>query len=561
MSRNLNLTSTTSSKINLENITVSSGTGLESVDKKLYFNGEEVRSGGGLTHSAQILTSDGEIDFSNTSTLLKTGHVYTLPDGIDDMKGFKKDIVNMQASKTELSFSPVVDNKGINGLNNFIRQAVTIGDVIYAVGGFTILGSSGAAAMRIAKYNMTTNEWSNLENNGQTINGFNGTVFTVEKSHDESNLYIGGKFTSLSDGTHASCIARYSIIDNEYYPLSKGIKFVKSEKVKSIKTVNSNIYIGGRFEKLDDNTVVNGIVIYNTLTETFNPIITTNGTGVSELCDTLEVSHDKRNIYIGGEFTFLSDGSTHANRICRYSIDDNLFSSVIDKNNIDGVNYTILSILALENEIYVGGQFLYLQSGDNLLQPGKNVNGIARYSIINNEWTNVQDINGATGIHHGSYKTLVGENNYIMTTVVRTLKKIGEYIYIGGILSRTSTSPSNGPFSYSILSYHINDNEYRLLNDGIHEGFKTSSAFYYISDIVKNENKLYVLGFFSLLKNIESNTSNNKEEKNICLINLPILDSTINGKIYQDNQLTTSYTLSNSGKYISPMWIGYGWAL
>ena len=79
--------------------------------------------------------------------------------------------------------------------------------------------------------------------------------------------------------------------------------------------------------------------------------------------------------------------------------------------------------------------------------------------------------------------------------------------------------------------------------------------------VLKNENKLYVLGFFSLLKSIESDTSDNKEANNIGLINLPILDSTINGKIYQDNQLTTSYTLSNSGKYISPMWIGYGWAL
>ena len=94
MSRNLNLTSTTSSKINLENITVSSGTGLESVDKKLYFNGKEAGTGGGLNYNAQVLTSSGTIDFSNTSTFLKTGHTYILPDGIDGMKGFKKDIVN-----------------------------------------------------------------------------------------------------------------------------------------------------------------------------------------------------------------------------------------------------------------------------------------------------------------------------------------------------------------------------------------------------------------------------------------------------------------------------------
>ena len=35
----------------------------------------------------------------------------------------------------------------------------------------------------------------------------------------------------------------------------------------------------------------------------------------------------------------------------------------------------------------------------------------------------------------------------------------------------------------------------------------------------------------------------------------------LNNKIYQNNQLTTSYTLSNIGNYISPLWIGDGWAL
>ena len=139
MSRNLNLTSTTSSKIILENITVSSGTGLESVSGKLYFNGEEVRSGGGLTHSAQILTSDGEIDFSNTSTLLKTGHVYTLPDG--ETIGFKKDIVNNdRGTNTNLIVSSNVKGGNITGVVGQVRdiESTTNGN-IYIGGDFTLL--------------------------------------------------------------------------------------------------------------------------------------------------------------------------------------------------------------------------------------------------------------------------------------------------------------------------------------------------------------------------------------------------------------------------------------
>ena len=555
MSRYLNLTDTTISKVNLDNITVSSGVGLESVNKKLHFNGEEVGTGG-LKYSAQILTSDGEIDFSNTSTLLKTGHAYTLPDGTDVMKGFKKDIVNVETSINELLFSNVVDNKGINGLNNFISQTVNIGDVIYAVGGFTTLNDS-VSAMHIAKYNMSTNEWSNLENNGHTINGFNNIAYTIEKSQDESNLYIGGKFTSLSDGTSANGIARYSIIDNEYYPLSKGIKLDPNDRVKSIKSVNSNIYIGGDFDSLDDNTIVNAFVRYDTLDGTFNPINTINGTGVSSGCNILEVSYDKSSIYIGGNFTSICNGTINANRICRYSIDDNLFSNLNDRNNIDGVSYSIFSILALENDIYVGGQFTALQSG---LQHGtKNARGIAKYSIINDEWTNVEDKNGVTGIYGENHilSSIAGMNN----KYVRMLKKIDEYIYIGGTFYK-STAPAP-PFSYSILRYHINDNEYSMLNNGVHEGFYLQYATnYYISDVLKNGNKLYVMGFFSRL-NSTGSSSSDEEANNFGLINLntPILSSTISGNIYQDNQLITSYALSNIGNYISPMWIGNGWAL
>ena len=477
MSRNLNLTSTTSSKIILENITVSSGTGLESVSGKLYFNGEEVRSGGGLTHSAQILTSDGEIDFSNTSTLLKTGHVYTLPDG--ETIGFKKDIVNNdRGTNTNLIVSSNVKGGNITGVVGQVRdiESTTNGN-IYIGGDFTLL-SDGTPASRIAVYNTNTNLWSNIKDENGDMATLNGAVYGIT-SDNGNNIFVGGEFneiTTTSQTIYANGIAMYNSSTNKWSNLFdsfNNINGIETDLINDYYAVNkillldnyNSVYIGGDFSNLSNGTSCNGLAVFNRTNNTWSGI-----TGVGNgIVRTIE-STTNGDIYVGGNFNALSDG-TSANGIAVYDTITNVWSAV-KGGNITGVNNDITGILIIEEEVFIVGNF-------NILSDGTSDNGIVVYNTNTNVWSDLYRVGSV-------YPRIFGISN------------VNANIYVGGTFNMLVSN-----------------------NESVDNFAKFSKKF---STIVEN-------------------------------------DSTINGNIYQNNQLTTSYTLSNIGKYISPRWIGDRWAL
>jgi hypothetical protein len=134
---------------------------------------------------------------------------------------------------------------GTNGTVNTIYAMDSAN--VYVGGDFTnVLDASGnpiEGTSRIAKWNANTSTWSAL---GSGIT--NGFVFVIY-ALDESNVYVGGTFNSVSSVTGTFCIAKWNANTSTWSALGSG----PNDGVYTIDSLNaSNVYVGGIFTSAGD---------------------------------------------------------------------------------------------------------------------------------------------------------------------------------------------------------------------------------------------------------------------------------------------------------------------
>ncbi|HMS42296.1 MAG TPA: kelch repeat-containing protein, partial [Pyrinomonadaceae bacterium] len=194
-----------------------------------------------------------------------------------------------------------------NGLNNWVYDLAVSGNTLFVGGIFTrTFNSSVLNLNRVARFNTSTNTWSTVSGNG-----LNNSVFAMALMGD--NLYFGGAFTATQTFTafqNLNRIARYNIPTNTWFLVpTNGL----NNAVIELAVLDNFLYLRGSFTAtVDSPTSLDRLARFDTATNQWSPI--TNNRDLA--LETAEALHVGNELYIGGSFTDLGEGTArHFTRI------------------------------------------------------------------------------------------------------------------------------------------------------------------------------------------------------------------------------------------------------
>ena len=256
--------------------------------------------------------------------------------------------------------------------------------------------------------------WQSIQLNSDGITGVssNTNINTIAFDSKE-NIYIGGKFTEVAGNTLLNGLAKWDVNAQSWTSVN-GVNDIVQYDISSraIQEIaidsKDNVYIGGQFTSVDNNTDLNGLAKWNGSSWTS---VNSIGDGITAGGDPYvnTIGFDKNNentIYIGGAFTEVA-GNNNLERLAKWDDDNKSWTSV--NSSSDGVNSEVSSIaLDSNNNLYIGGIF-------NQVDGKSNLQFLAKWD--GSSWTSVNGINdGITGNGDDDVKTIVidsSDNIYI----------------------------------------------------------------------------------------------------------------------------------------------------
>ena len=245
---------------------------------------------------------------------------------------------------------------GVNGTVNSI--VIDSNDNVYIGGSFTALGDSTATvANRVAKWVPSTSSWSVLGT--AASNGVSSSISALALD-SSGNLYVGGSFTKLGDNTtSANRVAKWTPNNSSWSVLGTGINNgVANNTVNALALDSSNnLYVGGSFTSLNISGGTSAVNYIAKWTGSWSKL----GEGLATGNETTSVNalavDSSDNLYVGGSFTSLniSGGETTiVNRIAKWTTS----WSVLGTSTNNGVNNTVNALAFDSSEnLYVGGDF------------------------------------------------------------------------------------------------------------------------------------------------------------------------------------------------------------
>ncbi len=212
---------------------------------------------------------------------------------------------------------------------------------IYVCGDF--VNSGGVGATGVARWSKANQAWEAVGNPNAA--GFRAMAFDAA-----GNLYAVGSGVNIAGLPNADYIAKYTVSTGQWSALNSG-GFVSPIENKGIHAIaispnTGKIYVGGNFSEIDGNTNCRNIAYYDGVS--WHPL----GTGLNDIVTALKFSPNGR-LYIGGWFD-SADGS-NGDAICWWQ--DGAFHSFTDlgADEISGNVYTIE--IDEHGRIYIGGSF------------------------------------------------------------------------------------------------------------------------------------------------------------------------------------------------------------
>ena len=301
----------------------------------------------------------------------------------------------------------------LNVSNNFRGSLDLSGFNVYMdeCKGIVAIPQSNAQADHCMKEEAMNSTWSALTSSGG-INGVGITVLTIAIDGN-NNVYVGGAFTTLGDGTTtANRIAKWDGINWSALTSSGGINGLGNAVLAIAIDDNNHLYVGGVFTTLGDGTTtVNRIAKWDGTNWT---TLTSSGgiNGVGSSVNVLKIDGND-NVYVGGQFTTLGDGTTTANRMAKWDGTD--WSALTSSSGINGIDGNVLSIVVdKNNHLYVGGQFTTLGDGTTT------ANYIAKWDGTN--WSPLISNIGINGLGYSVHALAIdGNDNLYVSGVFTTL--------------------------------------------------------------------------------------------------------------------------------------------
>jgi hypothetical protein len=317
---------------------------------------------------------------------------------------------------------------------------------LYVGGNFTGFYNSPSAvtnASAIAKYSSVNNQWSVI---GNTVSsGVDGTVYTIAYCSNNNFLAVGGSFTDVSDNANYAYnnVALWNISSKTWSPLgnltSNGVTS-SSGVVKSIccDGLNQKIYVGGSFSSVNDSSKVayacNNVALwdYYNANNSWYPIGVVglpNNNGTNGSVNTVVLNQTNNAIYLGGNFTSVTDASYTTTTLNIASATCNLNYNLNYAVNL--VTPTITNFNNFNVTYLLGGTF-------QLIDPTSNSSGKFTYSIGN---TLIANIVGNT----------VYINSIGTTTITVTQGQYG-YYNIGTVTVSLTVNPATPTFGAFVFT-------------------------------------------------------------------------------------------------------------
>jgi hypothetical protein len=192
--------------------------------------------------------------------------------------------------------------------------------------------------------------------------GTNGNAWTTF-AKDNLNVYVGGDFTSIGGDTNKKYIARWDGIT--WQRMGAGTDVATVRAISAVD--NSNVYVGGIFTNALN---AGGISVANTSKiakwdgETWRAM----GTGGADSSVFAISAVDNSNVYAGGQFTTI--GGVSANRLARWD------GATWQPMGTGSTNGDVIAMSAVDNSnVYAGGAFTTIC--------GVNANRVARWDGAN----------------------------------------------------------------------------------------------------------------------------------------------------------------------------------
>ncbi len=295
----------------------------------------------------------------NGSDLYVGGWFDTLGDGTD----ISDHIVHYDISSGTWQSLP---NQGLNGSVN----ALTLDGLdLYAGGKFTTLGDGTDISDNIARYDISSGTWYSLSNQG-----LGRPVYAL--ALDGNDLYVGGRFQDLGDGTDiGDSIARYDISSSAWYSLTN--QSIWGE-VAALRLIDKDLYIGGSFQAWDeyDSTYLGGNVVrYDSCSGTWHSLAD-GGPGPAFFGGIFAMVGNSSDLYVGGDFFNLPDGTGISHNIAGYDIASDIWYSLPNH----GLQWEVLALELDGCDLYAGGWFTTLGDGTYISD------NIARYDTSTDTW-------------------------------------------------------------------------------------------------------------------------------------------------------------------------------
>ncbi len=260
-----------------------------------------------------------------------------------------------------------------NGVNQRVDKVLVSGSNVYLGGAFSAAYNAAGNSVftnGVARWNGSA--WAALGNgSAANANGVaGGQAWVHALALIGSDLYVAGSFNKAINNTgnevSANYVARWNTATNTWAALGTG----SGEKangtdfsVSALAVSGTDLIVGGGIFNVYNSAAnivrVNAVARWNGTTWTvFNGVAGANKNGVSGYLNTLHASGN--NVYLGGAFSQgnNADGTgVSANNIVRWNGTGWQAFGASTGNTGNGLDTQVQAILALGNDVYVGGNF------------------------------------------------------------------------------------------------------------------------------------------------------------------------------------------------------------
>ena len=227
---------------------------------------------------------------------------------------------------------------GVGGVNvvkfDNLRRRVYYGGQFLKTNDFIALNNIGY-------WDISSSTWKQM-GVGVSSAGLGIGVNAIEISG--SRVFVGGNFNTMGGKNFTKFLAIWNDLSSNWFSIGNNLNANNSEPVNSIVVSGPNIYIANRFIRMWTGSV-------------WSTFGTATGTG-GGLVKSMVVGFNN-NIYVGGQFTSITDASglnIPANNIAVWNQTTSTWSPVI-VNGINGLDNLVVSLAFKNNLLYAGGAF------------------------------------------------------------------------------------------------------------------------------------------------------------------------------------------------------------